>query len=78
MSISDLPLASGKTHQKVFESLGWVVRRAGTHIVMTHPAHPNVNLSIPAHKEVRRGTLKSLVASAGLTDKQYRIFYEDA
>jgi hypothetical protein len=32
---SDLPLASGRKHVKVFESLGWVVRRDASHIVMT-------------------------------------------
>lgn len=72
MGISDLPLASGKKHQKVFEALGWILRRDGNHLVMTHAAHLGVTLSIPNHKEVRRGTLKAIVAAAGLTDKQYR------
>lgn len=75
MGLSDLPLASGKKHQKVFESLGWVLRRDGNHIIMTHPNHFGVNLSIPNHAEVRKGTLKALVAAAGLTDKQYRDFF---
>jgi predicted RNA binding protein YcfA (HicA-like mRNA interferase family) len=77
MGLSDLPLASGKEHQKVFEALGWRLRREATHLVMTHSAHPGVHLSIPNHKEVRRGTLKQLVHDAGLTDKQYRVFYDE-
>lgn len=76
MGLSDLPLASGKKHQKVFESLGWVLRRDGNHLVMTHPAHFGVNLSIPNHKQVRKGTLKQLVSKAGLTDEQYRVFFD--
>jgi predicted RNA binding protein YcfA (HicA-like mRNA interferase family) len=77
MGLSDLPLASGKEHQKVFEALGWRLRREATHLVMTHSAHPGVHLSIPNHKEVRRGTLKQLVHDADLTDKQYRVFYDE-
>jgi predicted RNA binding protein YcfA (HicA-like mRNA interferase family) len=76
MGLSDLPLASGVQHQKVFEELGWVLRRDGNHLVMTHPAHPNVNLSIPNHKEVRKQTLKALVRAANLSDKQYRVFFD--
>jgi len=76
MGLSDLPLASGKTHQAVFESLGWILRRDGNHLVMTHPNHFGVNLSIPNHKEVRKNTLKALVAAAGITDKAYRVFFD--
>lgn len=77
MSLSDLPLASGGAHQKVFEALGWVLRRNGEHIVLTHTNHFGVTLSIPNHKEVRRGTLHSIVRSAGLTDKQYRNLFDN-
>ena len=35
MGISDLPLASGLRHAKVFQKLGWVVRRNSSHIVLT-------------------------------------------
>ena len=76
MGLSDLPLDKGTVHQKVFEAFGWVLRRAGEHIVMTHPSHSGVTLSIPNHREVRRGTLHSLVRSASLTDKQYRAMYD--
>ena len=76
MGFSDLPRASGEEHQKVFESLGWVVRKAGNHITMTHSGHFGVTLSIPNHREVRLGTLKVLVRDAGLTDKQYRTAFD--
>ncbi|MDQ2925841.1 MAG: type II toxin-antitoxin system HicA family toxin [Acidobacteriota bacterium] len=77
MGLSDLPLADGKAHKKVFESLGWIVRKESTHIILTHPAHFGVNLSIPNHREVKRGTLKSLVRDAGLTDQKYRNFFDN-
>lgn len=75
MGLADLPLASGKRHKTVFEGLGWVVQTEGNHIVLTHLNHPQVFLSIPNHAEVKRGTLKSIVRAAGLTDDQYRVFF---
>ncbi len=76
MGLSDLPLASGQNHSRVFNPFGWTLRRKAEHIIMTHSERSGVTLSIPNHKEVRRGTLKALVAVAGLTDKQYRARFD--
>lgn len=78
MALTQLPLASGEQHQEVFESLGWNLRVKGNHIVLTHPHHPQVFLSIPNHREVKRGTLKRIVRDAGLTDEQYAVFFDGA
>jgi len=56
---------------KMFQRLGWqVVRQKGSHIIMTRPSHI-ATLSIPNHAEVARGTLRSLIAKAGLTIEQF-------
>ncbi|MGO9471021.1 MAG: type II toxin-antitoxin system HicA family toxin [Isosphaeraceae bacterium] len=66
-----LPVVSGREVVKAFESLGWtVVRRSSSHIIMVHPDH-EVTLSIPDHKEVARGTLRSLIRSADLTVAEF-------
>ena len=50
---------------KMFQRLGWqIARQKGSHIIMT-------TLSIPSHPEVARGTLRSLIAKAGLTVEQF-------
>jgi len=55
----------------VFESFGWeVVRRSGSHIIMVRPGH-NATLCIPNHREVARGTLRSLIRSAELTVAEF-------
>jgi predicted RNA binding protein YcfA (HicA-like mRNA interferase family) len=73
MGQQDLPLKPGRTHVRVFESLGWIVRRSKkNHFVLTHPAKPGVLLSIQDHSEVARGTLRAEIRKAGLTDQQYR------
>ena len=52
---------------KVFESMGWEkVRQSSSHIILVREGHP-ATLSVPDHKEVAAGTLRSLIRSAGLT-----------
>ncbi|MDP1767298.1 MAG: type II toxin-antitoxin system HicA family toxin [Nitrospirota bacterium] len=66
-----VPLLSPSDVIKIFQSLGWqMVRQKGSHIIMTRPGHI-ATLSIPNHAEVARGTLRSLIAKAGLTVEQF-------
>jgi len=61
-----LPTLSGLETVRIFESLGWqVVRQQGSHIILTKPGNV-ASLSIPNHREVAKGTLRSLIRSAGL------------
>jgi predicted RNA binding protein YcfA (HicA-like mRNA interferase family) len=62
-----LPRLSGREVVKVFESLGWFqARQTGSHIILVREGHP-ATLSVPDHREVARGTLRSLIRSASLT-----------
>jgi predicted RNA binding protein YcfA (HicA-like mRNA interferase family) len=65
--MADLPRLSGRDAVRIFESFGWVVaRHRGSHIIMTKEGE-FATLSIPDHKEVAKGTLRSLIRSANLT-----------
>jgi predicted RNA binding protein YcfA (HicA-like mRNA interferase family) len=65
--MSHLPRLNGTEVVKVFERFGWeVVRRRSSHIIMVKEGHI-ATLSIPDHKEVAQGILRSLIRSAGLT-----------
>ena len=69
--MSILPLLSGRDIVKAFEKLGWEqVRRKGSHSILTKDGH-NATLSIPNHKEVARGTLRSLIRAAELTVSEF-------
>ena len=49
-----------------FERLGWhVVRQRGSHIILTKLGS-YATLSVPDHPRVARGTLRSLIAKAGV------------
>lgn len=66
-----VPLLRPREVVRAFERLGWAVaRRHGSHIVMTKEGHI-ATLSIPDHPEVARGTLRSLIAKAGLTVEEF-------
>ncbi len=62
---------SGREVVQVFESLGWEkVRQSGSHIILVQEGHPST-LSVPDHKEVALGTLRSLIRGADLTVTQF-------
>jgi predicted RNA binding protein YcfA (HicA-like mRNA interferase family) len=52
---------------RTFEKLGWeAARRRGSHIILTRRGHI-ATLSVPDQSEVARGTLRTLIARAGIT-----------
>lgn len=66
-----LPCLSGREAVKAFARDGWqAVRQRGSHIILVKAAH-NATLSVPDHKEVAKGTLRSLIRSSGLTVEQF-------
>lgn len=66
-----LPILSGRDVVLRFEQLGWrVVRRQGSHVIMIRPGSP-ATLSVPDHREVARGTLRSLIRASGSTVEEF-------
>lgn len=64
---------SGQEVVKLFESFGWSrARRRGSHVVLTKEGEM-ATLSVPLHKEVAKGTLRSLIRSAGLTVDEFLV-----
>jgi len=62
-----MPVLRPRDVVKAFEKLGWeVARQRGSHIILTKKGHI-ATLSVPNHHEVARGTLRSLIARAGIT-----------
>ena len=71
--MSNIPSISGKKVVKAFERLGFSVDRVnGSHFVMKKEGH-RYNLSVPVHgnSDVKRGTLKGLIAASGYTLGQF-------
>ncbi len=66
-----VPLLRPRDVVKAFKNLGWeVARQRGSHIILTREDHI-ATLSIPQHDYVARGTLRSLMARAGITLEEF-------
>jgi predicted RNA binding protein YcfA (HicA-like mRNA interferase family) len=66
-----LPVASGEAAIRAFERAGWKrARQKGSHVSLVKPG-VNVNLSVPLHGELDRGTLRKLIRLSGLSLEQF-------
>jgi len=71
---SSIPVLSGREVVRAFERLGWqVARQRASHIVLVK-AGEIATLSVPDHKEVARGTLRSLIRTANLSVNDFLKF----
>ena len=69
--MGQLPNLNGKEDVRTFENLGWQVsRQSGSHIVLTKDGEM-ASLSVPNHKEVAKGTLRSLIRAANMTIDEF-------
>jgi predicted RNA binding protein YcfA (HicA-like mRNA interferase family) len=66
-----LPVLSGRKVVRAFQKLSWqVARQRGSHIILVKDCDI-ASLSVPYHKEVARGTLRSLIRTAGITVDEF-------
>lgn len=69
--MASVPVLSGREVVRVFERLGWqVARQSASHIIMVKGGE-TATLSVPDHREVAKGTLRSLIRTAGLTVQEF-------
>ena len=58
---------SGRQAVRAFQKAGWVFSsQVGSHVVLTKSGE-RANLTVPQHKEVKEGTLRSLIRLSGLS-----------
>ena len=64
--MTKLPVVSARELVAAMGRLGYEVRRQrGSHIHLKHDSRPR--LTVPNHKEIARGTLKAILAQAGIS-----------
>ena len=69
--MADLPTLSGREVVRVFARAGWqMVRQRGSHMILIKPGHM-ATLSVPDHREIAKGTLRSLIRASGLTVDEF-------
>ncbi len=68
--MSKLPVCSGRDAVTAFARLGYVIdHQTSSHIILRHPNRRR--LTVPDHREIARGTLRSLIREAGITKEQF-------
>jgi len=66
-----LPVISGSEAVKAFQRAGWHMdRQRGSHVVLLKTGHI-ASLSVPQHKELAPGTLRSLIRTADMTVEEF-------
>jgi len=74
--MASLPTLSGREVGRIFAKDGWeMVPQRGSHMILVKDGEMTT-LSVPDHKEVAKGTLRSLIRSSGLTSDEFVILAE--
>jgi predicted RNA binding protein YcfA (HicA-like mRNA interferase family) len=69
--MAGLPVVSGAEAVKAFERDGWRKdRQSGSHVVLLK-AGEIASLSVPLHRELAPGTLRSLIRAARMTVQEF-------
>lgn len=64
--MSGLPLISGQACMKTLTKVGFYLRRQrGSHLILRRD-HPLAQVVVPNHKELDKGTLRSIIRQARL------------
>jgi predicted RNA binding protein YcfA (HicA-like mRNA interferase family) len=71
-----LPALTAKEVLRALQRAGFIVTRtSGSHCRLIHNADPHRAVTIPMHAgDLRRGTLRSIVAQAGFTVAEFLAF----
>ncbi len=65
-----LPVISGDDFVKAMDQIGYRLDHTeGSHMILLHP--DKGRLSVPKHKELGRGLLRTLIRDAGLTRDEF-------
>ena len=71
--MSTLPRVSGREVVKALTKFGYKQdRQRGSHIILRQVEYPHRRIVVPDHKEVARGTLRSIIRLTGLTVDEFK------
>lgn len=71
--MSFLPILSGEEVCKILKRIGYETdHQTGSHIILRNKNFPYRRLTIPNHKTIAKGTLRSIIREAGLTVEEFK------
>ena len=70
--MTKLPVLSGREIVKALERVGYEFdHQRGSHMVLRKKVPPFRRITIPDHKEIAKGTLRSIIRETGLTVEEF-------
>lgn len=71
--MSKLPVVSGRDLCKILKKIGYSIdHQTGSHIILRNENPPYRRLTVPDHKEIAKGTLRSIIRQSGLTVEEFK------
>jgi len=71
--LSKLPVISGKQVCTILKRINYYVdHQTGSHLILRNENYPYRRITIPNHKEIAKGTLRSTVRQTGLTLEEFK------
>lgn len=71
--MSKLPVVSGRDLCKILKKIGYSIdHQTGSHIILRSENPPYRRLTVPEHKEIAKGTLRSIIRQSGLTVEEFK------
>jgi predicted RNA binding protein YcfA (HicA-like mRNA interferase family) len=71
--VSGWPRVSGREVVKALLKVGYEQdRERGSHIILRQLTYPHRRVVVPDHKEVAKGTLRSIIRETGLTVGEFK------
>jgi len=70
--LSKLPVVSGRQACKMLEKKGYLIdHQTGSHLILRNKNSPYRRLTVPNHKEIAKGTLRSIIRQAGISVEEF-------
>jgi predicted RNA binding protein YcfA (HicA-like mRNA interferase family) len=70
--VTRLPVVSGREVVRALSRIGYRLdHQTGSHLILRHDDPPHRRLTVPDHRELAKGTLRSLIRQAGLTVEEF-------
>jgi predicted RNA binding protein YcfA (HicA-like mRNA interferase family) len=70
--LSGLPVISSKELIGIMKKIGYEIdHQRGSHIILRNQQAPFRRLTVPNHKEIAKGTLRTIIRESGLTLQEF-------
>ena len=71
--MSFLPILSGEEVCKILKRIGYEAdHQTGSHMILRNKNAPYRRVTVPNHKTIAKGTLRSIIREVGLTVEEFK------